>query len=195
MTNLPKRKPNNTNLDQKSSHKSSKKPYFYSAKMAPKKVDKLITLEVAKRITLERPKGGQTNNPPAYIYIYICCGVIIWSKFGGFGCYYLVQVCFFPKHRLPQNAIKIGVSALFFLKKKLRAKFLDVIIWSKLAFFKTQSNLDQIITSNLDQKITSKNAIFFVIFCFEKCAKMPIFIVFFEKQPKKLPKKLPKKKR
>ena len=28
---------------------------------------------------------------------------------------------------------------------------------------------------------------FFVIFCFEKCAKMPIFIVFFEKQPKKCP--------
>ena len=30
-----------------------------------------------------------------YIYIYICCGVVIWSKFGGFKCYYLVQVCFF----------------------------------------------------------------------------------------------------
>ena len=40
--------------------------------MAPKRVDKLITLEVAKLITLERPKGGQTNNSPAYIYIYIC---------------------------------------------------------------------------------------------------------------------------
>ena len=40
------------------------------------------------------------------IYIYICCEVIIWSKFGGFwkllsgpswvfGSYYLVQVCVF----------------------------------------------------------------------------------------------------
>ena len=48
-----------------------KKPYFYSAKMAPQKVDKLITLKVAKLITLWRPKGGQTNNSPAYIYIYI----------------------------------------------------------------------------------------------------------------------------
>ena len=47
-----------------------KKPYFYSAKMAPQKVDKLITLKVAKLITLWRPKGGQTNNSPAYIYIY-----------------------------------------------------------------------------------------------------------------------------
>ena len=49
-----------------------KKTYFYSAKMAPKKVDKLITLKVAKLITLWRPKRGQTNNSPAHIYIYIC---------------------------------------------------------------------------------------------------------------------------
>ena len=40
-----------------------------------------------------------------YIYIYICCEVIIWSKFGGFGSYYLVQV-----------------------------GFLEVIIWSKFVF-------------------------------------------------------------
>ena len=45
-----------------------KNPNFYSAKMAPKKVDKLITLKVAKLITLWRPKGGETNNSPAYIY-------------------------------------------------------------------------------------------------------------------------------
>ena len=38
--------------------------------MAHKKVDKLITFEVAKLITLERPKGGQTNN--SGIYIYVC---------------------------------------------------------------------------------------------------------------------------
>ena len=38
--------------------------------MAPKKVDKLITLKGAKLVTLWRPKGGQTNNSPAYIYIY-----------------------------------------------------------------------------------------------------------------------------
>ena len=72
-----------------------KNPYFYSAKMAPKKVDKLMTLEAAKLMTLERPKGGQTNNSPAYIYmaigIYICCEVITWSKFGPFRGHYLVQ--------------------------------------------------------------------------------------------------------
>ena len=39
--------------------------------MAPKEVDKLITFEVAKLITLKRPKDGQTNTSPAYIYIYI----------------------------------------------------------------------------------------------------------------------------
>ena len=39
--------------------------------MAPQKVDKLITFEVAKLITLERPTGGQTNNSPANVYIYI----------------------------------------------------------------------------------------------------------------------------
>ena len=72
-----------------------------------------------------------------YIYIYM-----LWS-------YYLVQVwpfwkllsgpsLFFLKHRLPKNTIKIGVQPFFF-EKKLRAKILEVIIWSKLAFFKTQS--------------------------------------------------------
>ena len=34
-------------------------------------MDKLITLEVAKLITLWRPQGGQTNNSPACIYIYV----------------------------------------------------------------------------------------------------------------------------
>ena len=62
-TNLrKKRKPKNTNLDQSSSQKSSKENYLYSAKMTPKKVDKLITFEVAKRITLVQH---------AYKYIYI----------------------------------------------------------------------------------------------------------------------------
>ena len=59
----------NTNLDQNSSTQILKKTYFDSAKMAPPKVDKLITFELATLITLERPKGGQTNNSPAYIYI------------------------------------------------------------------------------------------------------------------------------
>ena len=47
--------------------------------MAPQKVDSLTTFEVVKLITLERPKGGQTNNSPAYIQ-HICCRVKTWSK-------------------------------------------------------------------------------------------------------------------
>ena len=38
--------------------------------MAPQMVDKLTTLKVAKLITLWRPRGGQTNNSPAYVYIH-----------------------------------------------------------------------------------------------------------------------------
>ena len=39
--------------------------------MAPKKVDKLMTLKVDKLMTLWRPKGGQTNASPAYIFFCI----------------------------------------------------------------------------------------------------------------------------
>ena len=63
-----------------STQKSPPKHYFYSAKMAPEKVDKLITFEVAKLITLKRAKGGQTSNSPTYIYIYISpFGPFLWS--------------------------------------------------------------------------------------------------------------------
>ena len=47
-------------------------------------------------LLLLRELGVLTEQSPYIcIYIYACCGVIIWSKFGGFGSYYLVQVCFF----------------------------------------------------------------------------------------------------
>ena len=71
VTNLQKKENQKTLIWTKNHHRHPQKNYFYSAKMAPQKVDKLITLEVAKLITLERPKGGQTNNSPTYIYIYI----------------------------------------------------------------------------------------------------------------------------
>ena len=35
---------------------------------------------------------GPQTGCPAYIYICICCEVIIWAKFGHFRCYYLGQV-------------------------------------------------------------------------------------------------------
>ena len=48
-----------------------KNPYFYSAKMAPKKVDNLLTFKGANPLTLWRPKCGQPSASPAYIYIYL----------------------------------------------------------------------------------------------------------------------------
>ena len=54
--------------------------------------------------TLEKAKIGPVFNSTTHIYI--CCGVIIWAKFGLLRCYYLGQVCFLQKHCLPQNTIK-----------------------------------------------------------------------------------------
>ena len=64
-------------------------------------------------------KLGPDNNFTAYIYI--CCEVIIWSEFGPFGSYYLVQVCF-SKTPIAKNTTKIGVSAHFFGKQIARKK-------------------------------------------------------------------------
>ena len=48
-------------------------------------------------LTYKKGNLGPIFNFTAYIYIYIyilCCGVIIWAKFGLLRCYYLGQVCF-----------------------------------------------------------------------------------------------------
>ena len=74
-----------------------------------------------------------------YVYIYICCGVIIWAKFGLLRCYYLGQVCFFYKTLFVRKHYKIGVSALLFFEKELRAQIWGVIIWAKLVILKMQS--------------------------------------------------------
>ena len=46
-----------------------KKPYFYSAKMAPKKVDNPVPFKVANPVPLWRPKCGQPSASPAYVYM------------------------------------------------------------------------------------------------------------------------------
>ena len=61
-----------------------KNPYFYSAKMAPKKVDNLLTFKGANPLTLWRPKCGQPSASPAYIYIYICLRVRNWTPAAAF---------------------------------------------------------------------------------------------------------------
>ena len=117
--------------------------------------------------------------------------------------YYLVQVwpfwkllsgpsLFFLKHRLPKNTIKIGVSALFFWKKNCAQKIWKLLSGPSWRFLRC-SQLGPDNNFQLGPDNNFQKCHFFVIFCFEKCAKMPIFIVFFEKQPKKCKKKCQKK--
>ena len=57
------------------------------------------TPKMAKKWVFLENKHLQRNTPA---YIYICCEVIIWSKFGVFKCYYLVQVGVFKCYYLVQ---------------------------------------------------------------------------------------------
>ena len=125
-----------------------------------------------------------------HIYIYM-----LWS-------YYLVQVwpfwkllsgpsLLFLKHRLPTNTIKIGVSALFVWKKIARKNFGSYYL-VQVGVFLRRSQLGPDNNFQIGPDNNFQECHFFVIFCFEKCAKMPSFIVFFEKQPKNA-KKSPQK--
>ena len=105
--------------------------------------------------------------------------VIIWSKF-----------VFFLKHRLPKNTIKTGVSALLF-GKNCAQKYWKLLSGPSWRFLR-RSQLGPDNNFQLGPDNNFQKCHCFVIVCFEKCAKMPIFIVFFEKQPKNA-KKLPKK--
>ena len=98
---------------------------------------------------IKRQKTGIFMNPPKnipilnttpYIYIYI---YMLWG-------YYLVQVwpfwkllsgpsLFFSKTPIAKKHYKNSGFSPFFWEKKLCTKKLEVIIWSKLAFFKMQS--------------------------------------------------------
>ena len=124
-----------------------------------------------------------------YIYIYmctyicICCGVIVRSKFGLFNRYFLVQIC--KKTLFVKKHYKHRGSALF-LKKKLRAKNLVAVIWSKLAFFWTP-NLDHIIT----QIITIKKVIVLLFLHLTMCWNTYFIVLLNTNQT--LPKKWPKK--
>ena len=91
--------------------------------------------------------------------------VIIWSKF------------VFLKHRLQQNTIKnSGFSTCLEKCAQNNWKLLSGPSW----LFLRRTNLDQIITSNLDQVVLPNMS----IFCFEQCAEIPIFTVFFNNQEK-----------
>ena len=106
--------------------------------------------------------------------------VIIWSKF------------VFSKTPIAKNTIKIWVSALFFWKKNCAQKFWKLLSGPSWRFLR-RSQLGPDNNFQLGPDNNFQKCLFFVIFCFEKCAKMPIFIVFFEKQPKNCPKNCKKK--
>ena len=125
------------------------------------------------------------------IYIYM-----LWS-------YYLVQVwpfwkllsgtsLFFSKTPIAQNTIKIGVSALFFWKKNCAQTFWKLLSGPRGVFLR-RSQLGPENNFQLGPDNNFQKCHFFVIFCFEKCAKMPIVLCFFEKQPKNAKKKPPQK--
>ena len=61
----------NTNWHQNLSQKSSKNPIFVVRKWAPQEVVLFLTLEVAPKLTLERPKSGTKTNSPAYMCMCI----------------------------------------------------------------------------------------------------------------------------
>ena len=128
------------------------------------------------------PVFGPLIKGYGHTYIYICCEVIIWAKFGHFQSYYLGQVCSL-KNTVCKKNYKIGFQHFFFWKKKVCTKISKVIIWAKLAIFMLQQ-LGPDNNINLAQIITLENGHFFLFFCFWKCAEIPIFTVFFEHQPK-----------
>ena len=133
-------------------------------------------------------RGRQTQiETDTHIYIYICCGVIIWTKFGLFNSYYLVHVCFVFNSVCQKKSMK-RVSPMFFEQISAHANLI-VIIWSKFAFLK-RTLLGPDNNPTLDPKKTCK-MINFAIFCFEDVLKY-LFIVFLNLN-QTLPKKGPKK--
>ena len=127
--------------------------------------------------------GPWDNFTAIYVYIYI---YMLW-------CYYLGQVwpfevllsgpsLLFTKHCLSKKHYKIGVSALFFWKKNCARKF-EVLLSGPSWSFLRCSQLGPDNNTYLAQIITPQNAFFFS-FLLLKFAEIPIFIVFFEHQPK-----------
>ena len=98
-----------------------------------------------------------------HTHIYICCGVIIWAKFGLLRCHYLGQVCIL-QNTVCQKHYKIGVSALCFWKKSCARKFevsLSGPSWPSLSCSQLGPDND----TYLAQIMTPQNG-FFSIFCF-----------------------------
>ena len=147
-------------------------PYFYSAKMT---LAQLLTLTWPSYWLWKPPNLAQLLTSQ-HIYIY-GCGVIIWAKFGLLRCYYLGQVCFFTKHCLSKNAIKIGVSALFVLKKNCTRKF-EVLLSGPSWSFLRCSQLGPDNNTYLAQILTPQNAFFCFFLRLKICWNTYFYSVF-----------------
>ena len=131
--------------------------------MAPKKVDKLITLKGAKLITLWRPTGGQTNNSPAYIYMCVCRRVISLSTFWPFR---ELLVCPPFCQNLILTAARSKLKAISLATRAISLSTFWVDIWPK--------NLDKLVAFEVAKLITFK---WLYVFPY-----LGLFGPFFEKQ-------------
>ena len=102
-------------------------------------------------------------------YVDICCGVIIWAKFGLLRCYYLGQVCFLQNTVCQKHYKNRGLST-FFLQKKCARKF-EVLLSGPSWSFLRCNQLGPNNNTYLAQIITPQNAFFFVFFAFKKLLK------------------------
>ena len=59
--------------------------------------------EKERKEIMKNEKGRKERRKEGHIEK--CCEVIIWSKFGGFKCYYLVQVGVFKSYYLVQVCV------------------------------------------------------------------------------------------
>ena len=143
--------------------KSAEIPIFivFSCKQCFKKAN------LAQIITLEMAKLGPDNNFTAYIYI--CCGVRDWAKFGHFQSQGLGQVCFLKTGYVTKPYKNRGFSTFFKIKKKARANFQSQGLGQVVLFLDPQ--LGPIPDFNLAQSLTLEMVFFSLFFAFEKVPK------------------------
>ena len=123
-------------------HKIVLKPCFIVFQQTKKENFQILNL---KHRNLKNPIFAPFFSKKAIFRKDICCEVIIWAKFGHFQSYYLGQVCFL-KTLFAKNTIKIGVSTLFFVKKKSVHKNFQSYYLGQVGHFYVATNLAQIIT-------------------------------------------------
>ena len=111
-----------------------------------------------------------------HIYIYICCGVVIWAKFGLLRCYYLGQVCFLQNTVCQKHYKNRGFSTFCFEKNCAR-KF-EVLLSGPSWPFLSCSQLGPDNNTYLAQIITPQNGYCFQFFALKMCWNTYFYSVF-----------------